>query len=367
MDFDPNTLSSSPHIPSAPPPGNGLGSLADELAGAWSGDEYEGEEEDYFDDAAAAAFSSAGTTSTAATPSPPTPVKRPGSSGSEDESEVVDKSGGISHELEEQLKLIERLASGKGLLLEEVDGLGINLGTYGISGLGGDEYDEYGGVAEEGGGREVVDEKVVERFMEGLQTLPAQSAIETGTSRCVSFTISPLTSELRCRKSRLTKEWCRLITAHAAIASWLTSQTTILRDLSFNLLEIPVEDTFPLLAGLVDLIPEPTPAPHAELTQIHLLTTDLISQLSFISDTLHMSRQSSILANRKLRVAREACAEWKAELKMVERCRRSIEDGGWDEKIRSREASRTCGDVVGGFEEVCKGFEAKMREWEGVC
>lgn len=80
-----------------------------------------------------------------------------------------------------------------------------------------------------------------------------------------------------------------------------------------------------------------------------------------------MSRQSSILANRKLRMAREACAEWKAELKMIERCRRSIEEGGWDERIRSREASKTCGDVVGGFEEVCKGFEAKMREWEGVC
>lgn len=80
-----------------------------------------------------------------------------------------------------------------------------------------------------------------------------------------------------------------------------------------------------------------------------------------------MSRQSSIAANRKLRIATEACAEWKAELKREERCRRAIEEGEWDRRIREREASRTCGEVVGGFEEVCRGMEERMREWEGVC
>lgn len=79
-----------------------------------------------------------------------------------------------------------------------------------------------------------------------------------------------------------------------------------------------------------------------------------------------MARQSSIAANRKLRSAREACAEWKADLKSVEQSRLWIERGNWDEKCRKREAGKACGEVVQGFEMVCRGFEKRMRELEQI-
>ena len=74
-----------------------------------------------------------------------------------------------------------------------------------------------------------------------------------------------------------------------------------------------------------------------------------------------MTRQSSIAANRKLRVVREACAEWRGELEMAERGRKWIEEGDWVGKCSRREAAGVCGEVMEGFERVCLGVEKDMK------
>ncbi|KAG0134485.1 hypothetical protein HOY82DRAFT_553910 [Tuber indicum] len=182
------------------------------------------------------------------------------------------------------------------------------------------------------------DDEIVSRLMEGLQKLPPQSSLESGSNR--------------------------LITAHSALATHMIHQARTLRTLalSINYSSVPPDDdTLDLLLPLIDLIPRPAFGALTELASLHALTFSLVSQLSFLSDTLHMARQSSIAANRKLRVAREACADWKSELEQVERSRRWIEDGDWDAKCRNRNAANVCAEVTGGFEDVCRGFEERLK------
>jgi len=77
-----------------------------------------------------------------------------------------------------------------------------------------------------------------------------------------------------------------------------------------------------------------------------------------------MAKQQSNTASRKLRGVKDACREWRMEIDMVERARNWIEEGDWDGKLRRREAEGVCRDVMGGFEDVCKGMERRIA---GFC
>lgn len=59
-------------------------------------------------------------------------------------------------------------------------------------------------------------------------------------------------------------------------------------------------------------------------------------------------------------------AEWKRESEAREEGVRWIEKGGWDERLREREAGRTCERVVGGFEEVCERWRERLVGQLGV-
>ncbi|KAI5793131.1 hypothetical protein EDC01DRAFT_594013, partial [Geopyxis carbonaria] len=183
-----------------------------------------------------------------------------------------------------------------------------------------------------------LDAESLPRLMEGLQNLLPLSQLETHSTR--------------------------LITVHSALSSHMLHQTRTLRDLAYQInasAAPPADETAELLLGLIELIPRPAEQLLTELSTIHALTLSLVSQLSFLSDSLHMARQSSMAASRKLRVAKEACADWKHELETVEKARRWIEDGDWDARCRRREAAVVCKEVTGGFEDVCRGFEEKLR------
>lgn len=73
-----------------------------------------------------------------------------------------------------------------------------------------------------------------------------------------------------------------------------------------------------------------------------------------------MTRQTTTLAARRLRSSREAVAELKREWEEREEGIRWVESGGWEERLRTRECARVCGEVVGGFEEVCNGWRERL-------
>lgn len=160
----------------------------------------------------------------------------------------------------------------------------------------------------------------------------------------------------------------RLITAHSALSSHLLHQTRLLQSLAYPLfspLTVPpdeefIDDLLPLLVSLNESMPRPTTAAFTSLTQLHTLTADLVQTLNYLSDTLHMSRQTTTTATRRLKSARELVAEMRKEEEAREEGEIWLKRGNWSERLGARECAGVCGDVVGGFEEVCNGWRARL-------
>ncbi|TGZ81601.1 hypothetical protein EX30DRAFT_340481 [Ascodesmis nigricans] len=227
--------------------------------------------------------------------------------------------------LERQLKEIEGLALRSRVEMRDEE----ESARRGIGGLdGGDGSGERGMLSEVG---------TIKRLQEGLQTLAPQSGMESGTQR--------------------------LMNTHSALSTHLLTTTTHLRDLTFTLTphSLPSSETSDLLLSLLPLIPRPSLLPLTELTALRTLTDELLDQLSILGDSLHMARQSSITASRRLRLAKEAAAEWRGEVEMVEKARNWIEEGGWEGRLQKREAAGVCSEVLKGFGETCGKMEEKLR------
>ncbi|KAL5365614.1 hypothetical protein BJX96DRAFT_169245 [Aspergillus floccosus] len=202
---------------------------------------------------------------------------------------------------------------------------------------------------------------VIQRAVEALRDLGAQSGIENNAMR--------------------------LITAHSSITSHLTHQTRTLQTLTHPLLFSPFpllsEDAIDALVPLIDeeLLPnlpypfpdQPRQSPNAvsrsqspaldPLVSLQTLisqTSDITLSLRGLSDTLYESRQLTSTASRRLRSARELVAELRREEEGREEGTRWIEKGDWDRRLKDREASRECGDVVSGFEAVCGEWREKL-------
>ncbi|RDL40668.1 Uncharacterized protein BP5553_00647 [Venustampulla echinocandica] len=183
---------------------------------------------------------------------------------------------------------------------------------------------------------------VITRVVEGLKDLGGQSGVEGGATR--------------------------LITAHTALSSHLLHQTRLLQSLAYPLFsplvqppdEEFIDDLIPLLVTLNESIPRPTTAAFTSLTQLHGLTADLVQTLNYLSDTLHMSRQTTTTATRRLRSARELVAEMRKEEEAREEGELWLKRGNWSERLGARECAGVCGDVVGGFEQVCNDWRARL-------
>ena len=142
----------------------------------------------------------------------------------------------------------------------------------------------------------------------------------------------------------------RLTTAHAAISTHLTHQARLFQQLTstiFSPLAPPLEiDTIeailPTLTNTISLITNLTPTAQTSdmLRTLSNHTQDLIESLSALNDSLHMMRQTSLTATRRLRAAKEALREWRSESLDCDEGMRYIEHGCWDQRLRNRETGR---------------------------
>ncbi|KAK3952781.1 hypothetical protein QBC32DRAFT_133709 [Pseudoneurospora amorphoporcata] len=181
-----------------------------------------------------------------------------------------------------------------------------------------------------------------QRVTEGLRDLGSQAGVEGGATR--------------------------LITAHSALTTHLTHQTRQLHSLTFPLLSPlspapdaeAIDELLPMLVSLGSSMPRPSTAAFAQLASLHTITTDLVQTLNYLSDTLHMSRQTTTTATRRLKSARELVAELKREEELREQGERWLNRGNWSERLRNRECAHVCGEVVGGFEEVCNNWRKRL-------
>jgi len=183
---------------------------------------------------------------------------------------------------------------------------------------------------------------VFQRLTEGLRDLSSQSGVEGGATR--------------------------LITAHSALSTHLSHQTRQLHALTFPLLSPlatppdpdEVDELLPMLVTLAESMPRPSAQAFQSIASLHALTTDIVQTLNYLSDTLHMSRQTTTTAARRLRSAKELVSELRREEELREEGERWLTRGGWSEKLKRRECAHVCGEVVGGFEEVCNGFRERL-------
>ncbi|GJD03787.1 hypothetical protein CH63R_12968 [Colletotrichum higginsianum IMI 349063] len=205
---------------------------------------------------------------------------------------------------------------------------------------------------------------VFHRVTEGLRDLGSQAGVEGSATRYIyaDFLASWSLANMP-----------RLITAHSALTTHLTHQTRQLHNLTFPLLSplVPppdsdtIDELLPLLIELSESMPRPTTKAYDSLTALHTLTSDLVQSLNYLSDTLHMSRQTTTTATRRLKSAKELVAEIRREEELREEGELWLKKGNWSERLSKRECAGVCGDVVDGFEEVCNGWRARLLEQAG--
>lgn len=73
-----------------------------------------------------------------------------------------------------------------------------------------------------------------------------------------------------------------------------------------------------------------------------------------------MSRQTTATATRRLKSAKELVAEMKREEELRDEGERWLSRGNWGERLQNRECAGVCGEVIGGFEEVCNGWRERL-------
>lgn len=160
----------------------------------------------------------------------------------------------------------------------------------------------------------------------------------------------------------------RLITAHSALATHLSHQTRQLHSLSFPLLSPlvappdpeTIDTLLPMLVSLSELMPRPSTSAFNSLASLHSITSDLVQTLNYLSDTLHMSRQTTTTATRRLKSARDLVTEMRRDEELREEGERWLDRGNWGERLENRECAHVCGEVVGGFEEVCNSWRKRL-------
>ncbi|TGO38085.1 hypothetical protein BHYA_0082g00280 [Botrytis hyacinthi] len=326
--------------------GNGLGNLADELADAWSEDEGEMDEADLnFQNTA--------------------PTESDNEDAEEDKNAVRDSGVDVTspkkqHTAMNSNSTLTPPTAGHG----RVHALGHarSPSEYDGSDYGGDSdlespafgpallarMDMVEGLARRGtenNGSQA--DGVVKRVIESLKDLGGQSGVEGNTTR--------------------------LVTTHTALSTHLLHQTRLIQNLShplFSPLSAPptpefIDALLPLLDTLSESIPRPSTQSLSSITSLHSLTTDLIQTITYLSDTLHMSRQTTVQASRKLKSAKELVGEMRREEELREEGEKWVEQGDWERRLGERECAGVCRGVVGGFEQVCEDWRRRLVESAG--
>jgi hypothetical protein len=204
------------------------------------------------------------------------------------------------------------------------------------------------------------------RLTDSLRDLGSQGGIEGGASRLVYATpaLHPHSNAYITDPT-----FHRLITAHSALTTHLSHQTRQLHNLTFPLLSPlvappepeTIDALLPMLLTLPELMPRPSTAALQSLSSLHALTADLAHTLNYLSDTLHMARQTTTTAARRLKSARDLVAELRRDEELRDEGRRWLDRGRWGERLARRECALVCGDVVGGFEAVCDSWRERLR------
>lgn len=249
----------------------------------------------------------------------------------------------------------------------------------------------------DGGADDDADAHIVERFIHGLRDLGAQANIEDGTSRLVTTHMNLANQTAQHTRTLYSLSYPLLFSFSPSYGPSLAAAAAAAVDAPTPAMVLAEErhddedDLGSLLEQTSRFIPSPadvstrlhSPPPYdldssfpphshqrqssdshqatplSSLTHLSTISTSLVSSLSSISDTIHMSRQTTSLASRTLKAAHAMVAEITREQAMVEQSIDRIEKGQWQARLERRECQEICAEVLRGFEEGCR----KVEEW----
>lgn len=109
-------------------------------------------------------------------------------------------------------------------------------------------------------------------------------------------------------------------------------------------------------------MPRPIKEAYDALTALHSVTSDLIAYLSYLSDTVHMCRQTTTIVARRLKSAKDIVEELKRDNDLREAGELWLSKGNWSERLEKRECASVCVEVVGGFEELCNSWRTRLLD-----
>lgn len=168
-------------------------------------------------------------------------------------------------------------------------------------------------------------------------------------------------------QTSLETQFHRLITATNSTTAHLTAQSKTLQTLSatlftpFSTFSLDFDTTIPLIDHPLLSLPLPTPEPLTNLTKLSRETTNLSQLLSSITDTLQMNKHATNAAARHLRATQAMVAELRRERERADEAREELERGVWHRRIGEGWCGRECGEIIGGFEGVCRGLRARIE------
>lgn len=176
--------------------------------------------------------------------------------------------------------------------------------------------------------------------------------------------------KLGSQRSTFETHTTRLITAHSSIAMHLANTHRTLQSFSYFFVsplpslmlldEEEFDDILSVLSKTLASLPQPTVAALSGLDRLHSTSKDAIASLSNLSDSLHMTRQATATAARRLKGTKDMVSQLRDDLRKADEGVLWIESGHWDRRLANREAASSCRDILGGFEETCDGWRRRL-------
>ncbi|KAI4950914.1 hypothetical protein J4E86_007422 [Alternaria arbusti] len=210
--------------------------------------------------------------------------------------------------------------------------------------------------------------------MAAIESLARRGMEENGSAS--DEVVKRVTQQLRDLGSQIAMEngATRLKTAHEALTTHLTHQSRTLTSIAvsfsgpFAIFPDPedIDELLPIIQTTLELLPHPSADPLVAISHLTHSSRELIQHLSNVSDTLHMSRQTTANAARRLKVSKEQLQDWKRDNEKTQEGQEYIEHGDWDRRLKEREAKRACANVLDGFEDVCGQWRKRLCEGLGV-
>ncbi|KAI5369752.1 hypothetical protein Slin14017_G006310 [Septoria linicola] len=180
-----------------------------------------------------------------------------------------------------------------------------------------------------------LEDPLVPRTITHLQDLGNQTSLEAGAHRLITGTNS-LTSHLNNQAKSLQTLAQSLYPMFAGFSAPLDPDM--------------VDDVVPQLDMLKDSIPHPDIVAGQKLQKLERETTELVSTLSQLTDTLQMGKQITNSAARHLRTTQTIVEGLRREREQAETARHELTQSGWGEKLESRWCGAQCSDIITGFE-----------------